>query len=129
MSLEVKGTILGVAAALAALGAAFGVAPALQPHKSADIEQKKSTVSVSLNAAESDAAKEGYKLFDRNCAHCHGDDVRGDEGPSLYNLAKSDTRLATIIAGGIKGEMPAFAKKFTDDEVHAVISYLRTLKE
>jgi mono/diheme cytochrome c family protein len=66
-------------------------------------------------------------LFEKNCAHCHGDDARGDEGPNLHNLAKSDARIATIIKGGIKGEMPAFGKKFTEAEVQGLISYLRTL--
>jgi mono/diheme cytochrome c family protein len=48
--------------------------------------------------------------FDHNCAHCHGDDARGDEGPDLHGLTKSDKRLEKIINGGIKGEMPAFGK-------------------
>jgi cbb3-type cytochrome c oxidase subunit III len=74
-------------------------------------------------------AKRGYSLFDHNCAHCHGDDARGDEGPSLYNLAKSDARITTIIKRGIKGEMPSFAKKFSDTEVQALTAYLRTLKD
>ena len=74
-------------------------------------------------------AAAGYRLFDHNCAHCHGDDARGDEGPSLYDLRKSDERLQKIIKNGIKGEMPSFSKKFTDDDVQALIAYLRTLKE
>ena len=24
-------------------------------------------------------------MFLMNCAHCHGDDTRGDEGPDLHN--------------------------------------------
>ena len=70
----------------------------------------------------------GYKLFDRNCAHCHGDDARGDEGPDLHGLIKSDTRLEKTIRNGIKGEMPAFGKKFSDEDVRELIAWLRTLK-
>jgi mono/diheme cytochrome c family protein len=70
----------------------------------------------------------GYKLFDHNCAHCHGDDARGDEGPDLHGLRKSDARLEKIIKEGVKGEMPAFGKKFSDDEVKELVGYLRTLK-
>ena len=44
-------------------------------------------------------------------------------------LTKSDARIATIIKGGIKGEMPSFAKKFTDSDVQALIAYLRTLED
>ena len=72
--------------------------------------------------------QEGHQLFDHNCAHCHGEDARGDEGPDLHDLRKSDARIEKIIKGGIKGEMPQFGKKFTDDEVKAVVAYLRTLK-
>jgi mono/diheme cytochrome c family protein len=25
--------------------------------------------------------QKGYELFMMNCAHCHGNDARGDEGP------------------------------------------------
>jgi mono/diheme cytochrome c family protein len=74
-------------------------------------------------------ASQGYRLFDHNCAHCHGDDARGDEGPDLHGLKKSDQRIDKIIKGGIKGEMPAFGKKFNDGDVQALIAYLRTLKE
>jgi mono/diheme cytochrome c family protein len=71
----------------------------------------------------------GYRLFDHNCAHCHGDDARGDEGPSLYDLRKSDARLEKIIKDGIKGERPSFNKKFNDEDVQLLIAYIRTLKE
>jgi mono/diheme cytochrome c family protein len=73
-------------------------------------------------------AAAGYRLFDHNCAHCHGDDARGDEGPDLHDLRKSDEKLQRIIKGGIKGEMPAFGKKFKDADVEALIAFLRTLK-
>jgi len=70
----------------------------------------------------------GRKLFLLNCAHCHGDDARGDEGPNLYDLRKSDDRIHTIITAGIKGEMPSFVKKLGDDDIRSLTAYLRTLK-
>src|SRR3954470_16547354 len=72
---------------------------------------------------------EGHRLFDHNCAHCHGEDARGDEGPDLHGLRKSDERLQKLIMNGIKGEMPAFGKKFKEADVEALIAFLRTLKE
>jgi mono/diheme cytochrome c family protein len=71
---------------------------------------------------------QGRHLFLLNCAHCHGDDAHGDEGPDLYNLHKSDARIRTVITGGIKGEMPSFAKKLNDGDVNALTAYLRTLR-
>jgi mono/diheme cytochrome c family protein len=131
MSIEIKGLLLGLAAALGLLGVAFGLSPLLQPKKTtgADPAKQANTVAVtSLDSLPGDA-KRGYALFDHNCAPCHGDDARGDEGPNLHNLAKSDARIATLIRGGVKGEMPSFGKKFSDADVQALIAYLRTLKD
>jgi hypothetical protein len=43
-------------------------------------------------------------------------------------LRKIDARLEKIIKNGIKGEMPAFGKKFRDADEQALIAWLRTLK-
>src|SRR3982751_2943120 len=59
----------------------------------------------------------GRHLFLLNCAHCHGDDARGDEGPNLHDLHKSDGRIREVITAGIKGEMPSFGKKFGDGDI------------
>ena len=72
-------------------------------------------------------ATQGRHLFLMNCAHCHGDDARGDEGPDLYDLRKSDERIHRQIIDGVKGEMPSFAKKLNDSDVRALTAYLRTL--
>jgi mono/diheme cytochrome c family protein len=71
----------------------------------------------------------GQKLFDRNCAHCHGDDARGDEGPNLHHLKLSDVRIAKRIKDGVKGEMPSFGSKLDDRDVAALTAYLRSLKD
>jgi mono/diheme cytochrome c family protein len=70
----------------------------------------------------------GRHLFLMNCAHCHGDDARGDEGPDLHDLHKSDGRIHQVITAGIKGEMPSFGKKLGDPEIRQLTAYLRTLK-
>ena len=70
----------------------------------------------------------GRTLFLKNCAHCHADDATGDEGPDLHGLHKSDDWIARRIRNGVKGEMTAFGEKFSDEDVKALISYLRTLK-
>ncbi len=69
----------------------------------------------------------GKKLYFGNCAHCHGDDAHGDEGPDLHDIWVSDRRIATVVKRGIKGEMPTFAKKLHDDEIAALIAYVRSL--
>ena len=82
------------------------------------------TAAVPVNA---DPAQ-GRRLFAMNCAHCHGDDARGDEGPDLHDLHKSDARIRQVITAGIKGEMPSFAKKLGDEDIRALTVYLRSLK-
>ena len=71
--------------------------------------------------------KTGRSLFQKNCAHCHGDDARGDEGPDLHGLKKSDEWIARRIRNGVKGEMTAFGEKFSPSELDALIAYLRSL--
>jgi cytochrome c oxidase cbb3-type subunit 3 len=72
-------------------------------------------------------AAQGRHLFLMNCAHCHGDDARGDEGPDLHDLHRSDARIHEVITAGIKGEMPSFGKKLGDSDVRQLIAYVRTL--
>jgi mono/diheme cytochrome c family protein len=80
-------------------------------------------------APPSEESKRGQNLFERNCAHCHGDDARGDEGPDLHDLKKSDARITKVVTQGIKGEMPAFGAKLNEADVKALIVFLRTLKD
>ena len=130
MSIEVKATLLAVTASLGLLRLIFAFSPLQQSAKGAELKRELPTNStaISANAAPQREAKRGHDLFERNCAHCHGDDARGDEGPSLYDLKKSDARITKFIKEGIKGEMPTFGKKFEDADVQALIAYLRTLK-
>jgi uncharacterized membrane protein len=77
---------------------------------------------------ESPLTAAGEQLFLKNCAHCHGADGHGDEGPDLHNLDWTDGQIAARIRNGKKGQMTAFAGKFSADDVQAVIAYLHTLK-
>lgn len=72
---------------------------------------------------------EGARLFGLNCAHCHGVDATGDEGPDLHGVTKSEAKIAGYIKNGIKGEMPKFGQKLSDADVKALIAFIRSLKE
>ena len=129
MSIETKAALLGLAAGLAVLGGTFGLSLLLQLATAAAAkEQSTNIASAATSPTLEGEARRGHSLFDHNCAHCHGDDARGDEGPSLYDLKKTDTRITRIIKEGIKGEMPKFGTKFNDADIQALIAYLRTLK-
>lgn len=75
-----------------------------------------------------DRAKSGRAVFLKNCAHCHGADARGDEGPDLHDLDWTDKQIADRIRNGKKGQMTAFAGKLSPQEINELIGYLRTLK-
>jgi mono/diheme cytochrome c family protein len=107
----------------ASLAATFGFAMLMQRASFLQTTQA-TTAPVELTG---DAAH-GKHLFLMNCAHCHADDAHGDEGPDLYNLHKSDARIHQIVTGGIKGEMPSFAKKLNDQDIIAITAFLRTLR-
>jgi cytochrome c oxidase cbb3-type subunit 3 len=115
---ERKAFLVAIVAAGTALAATLGLAMVIQP------AQFPAAGALPDNAA---SAAEGRHLFLLNCAHCHGDDAHGDEGPDLYNLHKSDARIHQVITAGIKGEMPSFGKKLRDPDVRAITAYLRTL--
>jgi mono/diheme cytochrome c family protein len=98
----------------------------------AEYMQRKSVVlqsSLTLaKATQSPLVAQGQHLFLMNCAHCHGDDARGDEGPDLHGLRKTDSRLSALINNGIKGEMPRFNQKLSESDVRALIAFLNSLE-
>jgi mono/diheme cytochrome c family protein len=100
LPLQLKAMILGTVSGLAAIGISFATGEMFQ-----------------------------RSLFMQNCAHCHGTDARGDEGPDLHGVTKSDARIASLIKDGKKGEMPKFGTKLTDAEVQALVAFVRSLKE
>ena len=126
---EGKAFLAAICASGTALIGMFGVATA--------VRQGQSSISIPTFAASAQAAvkppeltadaAQGRHLFLINCAHCHGDDAQGDEGPDLHNLHRSDGRIHEVITAGIKGEMPSFGKKLGDPDVRQLIAYLRTL--
>jgi len=70
----------------------------------------------------------GRLLFLKNCAHCHGADAHGDEGPDLHGLNWTDQQIATRIRNGKKGQMTAFHDKLSQQQVNALIAYIHSLK-
>jgi mono/diheme cytochrome c family protein len=125
LSLERKGIILGIISGMSAIGLAFATGEMFQP--------KSATASGAAEALvippPDTTANKGYKLFMLNCAHCHGANARGDEGPDLHGMTKSDQRIVKIIQNGIKGEMPRFSAKLNDADTRSLVAFIRTLKE
>jgi mono/diheme cytochrome c family protein len=123
----VTASLFAAAVATAVLGSTFGFAAFMQRRTATLI-----SVSDPGNSRDQPLDRQvvaaGHSLFLMNCAHCHGDDARGDEGPDLHGLVKSDARLRALIKNGIKGEMPRFSEKLADADIAALVAFLRSLR-
>jgi mono/diheme cytochrome c family protein len=126
---EGKAFLAAVCASGTALSIMFGVASMIRHgHSWISIPTFATTAQAAMKPPEiAGGAVQGRHLFLMNCAHCHGDDAHGDEGPDLHDLHRSDTRIHDVISAGIKGEMPSFGKKLGDPDIRQLIAYLRTL--
>jgi mono/diheme cytochrome c family protein len=125
LSREIKTSIMAAVSGVAAVTFAFAAGGIFRP-KPIVASGAKAALAIPPKGTP---ANEGYKLFMLNCAHCHGQDARGEEGPDLHGVAKSDQRIAAIIQNGIKGEMPKFSAKLDATETQSLIAFIRTLKE
>ncbi len=72
----------------------------------------------------------GAQTYADNCRSCHGTNLSGGRGPSLFTetllSSDSDDALRQIIKTGVTGtEMPSFAGRLSEDEISQTIAYLR----
>lgn len=84
------------------------------------------------------ATPDGAAIYKAKCASCHGADGTGQtamgKSMKLRDLGAvevqklSDTELTTVTADG-KGKMPAYKGKLTDEEIKAVVVFMRTFKK
>jgi mono/diheme cytochrome c family protein len=94
------------------------------------------------NPAKADDASKaaGKALFLKNCASCHGKMGLGD-GPKSKTLAaptgdmavaafqsQSDGEIFYKTKFG-KGDMPKYDKKIPDEDIWALVNFMRTLKK
>lgn len=121
--------VLALLGSAAALGFSFALSLALRRHESR-VSHQQPTPEAWFEAPTPTSpalVADGRKLFLNSCAHCHGADATGDEGPDLHGVEVSDRYIANIITRGIKGEMPSFRKKLGRDEIVRLTAYVRSL--
>ena len=104
------------------------------------------TIAVSLLVASAFSlrAADAKANWDANCVQCHGKTGAADTkmGKQLnakdltdpkVQAAFSDSKATESIKNGVKENgkttMKAFAGKLTDDEIKALVAYVRTLKK
>ena len=80
----------------------------------------------------------GRAVYTANCVRCHGADGAGRtrmaemvEPPDMtdpaWQRARSNARMVASVADG-RGQMPAFKKKLSRQEIAASVAYVRTLR-
>ena len=82
--------------------------------------------------------------WEKNCAKCHGPDGKGDTKmgqklqvrdltDSKVQSSFTDEKATKSIKEGVKAEgkstMPGYAEKLNDDEIKALVAYVRGLKK
>ena len=76
-------------------------------------------------------AAAGHRIFDAQCAWCHGTEGTGGMGPSLQGTLRHGTTTASIvqiITAGIPGtDMPGFSVPLTERGVRQTAAYVQSL--
>jgi mono/diheme cytochrome c family protein len=69
------------------------------------------------------------QLFASTCGFCHSDGGRAPgKGPQLMGTQRTDEFLRERITNGKQGAMPAFGSVFNEQQIDAIIIYIRDLK-
>jgi cytochrome c553 len=79
------------------------------------------------------AADDGAAIYKAKCTMCHGSDAAGKPAAKIPSLVsdeakkKSDDDLAKAVATTVKH--PPAVKNLADDDVKAVVAYIRSLQK
>jgi putative heme-binding domain-containing protein len=107
------------AALLAAVCAPASAQPARRPAPAAQ-----------AGAGSSELAA-GKRVFDAQCAWCHGNDGDGGTGPNLHGKlthAADLKSIVEIVTGGLPGgDMPSFRSPLTEQNIRRVAAYVQSL--
>lgn len=73
--------------------------------------------------------QEGAQLFGGTCGFCHQDGGRAPgRGPKLAGTERSDDYILNRIKVGKEGAMPAYGRAFNEQQLKALVAYIRSLK-
>lgn len=81
------------------------------------------------SAAEGAGAFDPKQLFATVCGWCHSSGGReAGKGPKLMDTTLTDGEIVYRIKTGKTGQMPAFGSALNDQQIAAVVAYIRNLK-
>jgi cytochrome c6 len=97
-----------------------------------------STAAETKKARGQSQVERGREVYMANCGRCHGADGAGHtrmaeivEPPDMTDAAwqrkRSNSKMVASVSNGL-GQMPAFKKKLTRQEITAAVAYVRTFR-
>lgn len=101
-------------------------------------------LALTLLASSATQAAEAKENWGTHCAACHGKDGRGqtkagrmagakDQTDAAYQASLKDDKMFTSIKEGLKEgdkeKMKPFKEKLSDDDIKALVAYVRALKK
>lgn len=75
---------------------------------------------------------EGKGIYAEHCAGCHGEDLKGEDGPDLtahFRFGETDDRKFESIAKGRPAGMPAFGSALGRDRIWKLLAYIDSVRE
>lgn len=90
-------------------------------------------IALPLAAFAAEEGAEVYKSAKPACSMCHGTDGKKMAGtkefasPDVQKM--SDAELTATINNGKPPKMPAYKGKLTDDQIKALVAYIRSMKK
>jgi len=81
------------------------------------------------SASGGSTTADAKQLFANVCGWCHSSGGReAGKGPKLMGSPLTDSELIYRIKMGKTGQMPGFGSALTEQQIVAVVSYIRSLK-
>jgi mono/diheme cytochrome c family protein len=119
---------LGLACACASAQAPPKPGP-MQSGRHAEAAAKDAAAGAAQPTPANAAGFDGNQLFATSCGWCHFKGGRADgKGPKLMGTPLTDAEIVARIRNGKPGQMPAYGSSFSDDQLRAIVAYIRELK-
>ena len=118
---------LALAAAAADLNGPMSSTP--RPAASATADAQAGQAGQAGQHAAAPEAFDVKKLFATTCGWCHSSGGRAaGRGPKLMETKLTDAEILMRIRNGKTGAMPSFGTAFDEDQLQAIVHYIRSLK-
>ena len=90
-------------------------------------------------SSDAESIEAGKKIYQRNCAGCHGPSGKGDGSMALsggtpsdltddtWDHGSSDGEIFVVIRDGVSSDMLGYKDKLTEKQIWQVINFIRSI--